>query len=192
MAVTASGSRHSVAMVPEVTYGTTPATPSFVNIRHTGCNLNLSKDSLRSEEIVASRHVQSQLTGAKKINGDINFELCYGSFDTILEAALCGTWTANVLKAGTTRRSFTVERFFADVGYYMRFKGCEFNKLNLQASANAIVKGTATILGQDMVTDTAIVSGATYASGGTTVPVVSFSGTLRKAELQSPPYPSCS
>lgn len=182
MAVTASGSRHSVAMVAEVTYGTTPATPAFTNIRYDerGCSLNLSKDAIRSTEITTSRHVQSQLTGARKIGGDINFELSYGSFDTILEAVMCGTWTNNVLKAGTTRRSFTIERLFADLACYMRFTGCEFNKISLQATANAIVSGTVTVIGQDMATDTAAITGATYASGGTTVPVVSFSGTLKE------------
>ena len=115
----ANGSRHSMRYVAESTYGQTPATPAFKPIRHTGTTLGLSKESLQSEEIRSDRQIADFRHGAYQVGGDINIELSYGSFDKLLEAVLCGTWQIDSpaagtdrLKAGTVRRSFTIERFF--------------------------------------------------------------------------------
>lgn len=106
----------------------------------------------------------------------------------VVEAAAAGR-TVNslraILKAGTVRRSFTVERFFGDIltidKPYHRFTGVEFNTLALAISANAMITGTLGVLGQNMTTGTAIVAGATYAAPTTTSPLDSFTGTLNEA-----------
>lgn len=89
------------------------------------------------------------------------------------------------LKAGTVRRSFTVERYFGDIlsadKPYHRFTGVEFNTLALAISANAMITGTFGVLGQNMTTATAIVSGATYANPTTSSPLDSFTGSLNEA-----------
>lgn len=188
----ADGSRHSMRMVAEATYGTTPANPVFNYIRHTGTTLGLSKEALQSEEIRDDRQITDFRHGARQVGGDINFELSYGSFDVILEALLGGTWDADApsagtdqLKAGTTRRSFTVERYFGDIQSadkpYHRFSGVEFNTLQLQVNANAMVTGTVGVVGKDLTTATAIVAGATYTDASTTSPLDSFTGTLNEA-----------
>ncbi|UYA98692.1 putative major tail structural protein [Xanthomonas phage vB_Xar_IVIA-DoCa5] len=91
----------------------------------------------------------------------------------------------DVLKAGVTRRSFTIERFFGDIltvdKPYHRFTGVEFNTLALAISANAMVTGTFGVLGQNMTTDTVVIAGATYADPTTTSPLDSFTGTLNEA-----------
>lgn len=188
----ADGSRHSLRYVAEATPGTTPATPAFKPIRHTGTTLALSKEALQSEEIRDDRQIADFRHGARQTGGDISFELSYGSFDDLLEAVLCGTWTADTpsvgtdeLKAGTTRRSFTLERYFADIQSadkpYHRFTGIEFNTLALAINANAMVTGTLGVLGKDFSTATAIIAGATYAAPTTTSPLDSFTGTLNEA-----------
>ncbi len=267
----ADGSRHSLRMVAESTYGTTPTTPVFDIIRHTGTTLGLSKEGVQSEEIRDDRQITDFRHGARQVGGDINIELSYGSFDVILEALLGGTWTPKatitattlsalasdnsyndsgsgfvaagfevgddvvvtgftgdidnnitsgiitavtagkitiggtdgdvivddaagesvtiatreqILKAGTTRRSFTLERFFGDIQVadkpFHRFTGVEFNSMSLAINANAMVTGTVGVVGQDMATDTVIVSGATYNAASTTSPLDSFTGSLKE------------
>lgn len=181
----ADGSRHSLRMVAESSYGVTPSNPVFDYIRHTGTTLGLTKEGLQSEELRDDRQISDFRHGARQVGGDISIELSYGSFDKILEALLGGTWTTDVLKAGTTRRSFTLERFFGDIlsadKPYHRFTGVEFNTLQLQINANAMVTGTIGVVGKDMVTGTAIVAGAKYNAVSTTSPLDSFTGTLNEA-----------
>lgn len=88
------------------------------------------------------------------------------------------------LKAGSARRSFTVERYFGDIlaadKPFHRFTGVEFNTLQLQINANAMVTGTVGVVGKDMATGTVIVTGATYNPAATTSPLDSFTGTLNE------------
>lgn len=188
----ANGSRHSMRYVAETVYGQTPATPAFKMIRHTGTTLGLSKESLQSEELRDDRQIADFRHGAYQVGGDINIELSYGSFDELLEAVLLGTWEVDSpaagtdrLKAGVTRRSFTVERFFGDIltadKPYHRFTGVELNTLSLAINANAMITGSFGVLGQNMVTATTAITGATYAPATTTSPLDSFTGTLNEA-----------
>ena len=106
----------------------------------------------------------------------------------VVEAAAAGRQIDSLrakLKAGTVRRSFTVERYFGDIltadKPYHRFTGVEFNTLALAISANAMITGTFGVLGQNMTTATGIIAGATYATPTTTSPLDSFTGTLNEA-----------
>ena len=129
----ANGAQHSLHYVAETTYGTTPSTPSFKPLPHTGTTLAITKDAVESEKLRGDRQVEDFRHGNKTVGGDITAELEYGAFDDFLEAALCGTWTTDVLKAGTTRRSFSIQRKFADLATpeFHTYKGCEINTLSL-------------------------------------------------------------
>jgi len=89
------------------------------------------------------------------------------------------------LKAGVTRRSFTVERYFGDIltadKPYHRFTGVEFNTLALSITANAMVTAVFGVLGQNMTTAENQVAGATYPAATTTSPLDSFTGVLEEA-----------
>lgn len=189
MGITATGARHSMAYVAEATYGVTPATPAFKEIRHTGATLGLSKGALESQEIRSDRQIAHFRHGNKTVGGDVPFELSYGSFDDFLEATLGGTWTADTpavgtdqLQVGVNRRSFTIERIFANLAVpeYHRYTGCEINSFNLSVAPESIITGTFNVMGQDNVLDTVIVTGATYPAGTTTEPFDSFSGVINE------------
>lgn len=90
----ADSSRHGLYAIAEVTRGTTPASPAFKTIRHTGTNLGLSRASLKSEEIRPDRQLSDFRLGTKQVGGDIMTELSYGAHDDFIEAALGGTWAA--------------------------------------------------------------------------------------------------
>jgi hypothetical protein len=179
----ADGSRHSMAFVAESSYGVTPATPAFVPVRHKSVSLALKKGAIESEEIRGDRQISDYRHGTEQVGGDLEVELSYGSFDALLEATLCGTWTTNVLRAGSTRRSFTFERRFADMSsssQYHRFTGCELASMKLSVTPDKIAGVTLGIVGQGLNLSNTAIAGSTYAASSTTMPITGFGGTINE------------
>lgn len=87
---------HKFSLIPEVTYGVTPATPTFVLTPVTGVNLALSKGTLESGIINLNRQVTDVRHGNRQVGGEISTELIYGEFDLLLQALLGGTWTPRI------------------------------------------------------------------------------------------------
>lgn len=176
----ANGAQHSLHYVAETTYGTTPSTPSFSPLPHTGTTLAVTKDAVESEKIRGDRQVEDFRHGNKTVGGDITAELEYEAFDDLLEAALCGTWSTDVLKAGTTRRSFTIQRKFGDLATpeFHTYKGCEINSLALSVSPNAMVTTTFGIIGKDLTLGTSAIAGSTFGTDSGNTPFDSFTGSI--------------
>lgn len=172
----ASNSRHQVAYVAETTFGTTPNTPSMVLLRNTGVTINLAKENFRSNEIRPDRQIVDVRHGVRRVNGDINFELSYGAFDTILESALFGAWSSNVLKVGIAPKSFTIERGFLDITQYQAFTGCMANTLSLNINPNMIT-GSVGFVGKAMVPGTSPLD-ASIDAAPTHPPFDGFSGAI--------------
>jgi hypothetical protein len=176
----ANGAQHTIHFVSEVTYGTTPAAPAFKPFPHTGTNLAMTKDGLESEKLRGDRQVEDFRHGNQSISGDVTSELEYGDLDDILEGVLCGTWAADVLKAGVTRRSFTLERKFADLATpeFHRYTGCEFNSFAMSVSPNAIVTATFGVIGKGLTLATTAIASSTYGTPSAVQPFDSFTGSI--------------
>lgn len=257
----ASGSRHRLAAIAEATYGTTPATPAFTSLRHNSCNIGLSKDAVESEEIRGDRQTTSFRHGNKSVGGDIEGELVYGEYDSLIESALCGTWTPKAtktgttisaasadnsfndsangfvaagfqvgdkftttgfatsannsswvvatvtagkitvtptgvivteaagasvtvtskqssVKAGTTRRSFSIERTFQDITQYMRYTGCETNTMSISIAPNSMVGMGFGFIGKDQSIAQTAITGATYSTLSSAGQFDSFTATI--------------
>ena len=176
----ANGAQHSLHYVAETTYGTTPSTPSFTPLPHTGTTLAVTKDAIESETIKGDRQVDDFRHGNKSVSGDVTSELEYGAFDDILEAVLCGTWATDILKAGVTRRSFTLQRKFADLTTpeFHTYTGCEFNSMALSVAPNAMVGVTFGVIGKNLSLATTAITGSTFGSDPTTSPFDSFTGSI--------------
>lgn len=174
----ASGSRHSIGYVEEVTFGVTPATPALKAFRHNSTTLSLNRSTFGSNEIRGDRQIADFRAGTRSGQGNIVAELSKGSHDDMLAAALCGTWTANVLKAGILRKSFTIERKFGDVGQYLRYYGSQVDTLQISMTTGAVVGLTFGFWSKGMESDDAIVTGATYPAALTTSPMDAISGTI--------------
>jgi hypothetical protein len=176
----ANGAQHSLHYVAETTYGTTPSTPSFTPLPHTGTTLAVTKDAIESETIKGDRQVDDFRHGNKSVSGDVTSELEYGAFDDILEAVLCGTWATDILKAGVTRRSFTLQRKFADLTTpeFHTYTGCEFNSMALSVAPNAMVGVTFGVVGKNLSLATTAITGSTFGSDPTTSPFDSFTGSI--------------
>lgn len=66
----ANASRHALAYVREETRGVTPADPAMKYLRHTSCNLNLTRDAFTSAELRRDRQISDVRTLANKIPGN--------------------------------------------------------------------------------------------------------------------------
>lgn len=176
----ANGAQHSLQYVAETTYGATPAAPSWSVLPHNSSSLALSKDAIESEKLRGDRQVEDFRHGNKSVSGDVAGELEYGAFDDLLEAALCGSWTTDVLKAGTARKSFTFERKFGDLATpeYHRYTGCEINSMALSVSPNAMVSATFGVIGKDLTISTSA-TGTDGTDAGNT-PFDSFTGSIKE------------
>lgn len=176
----ANGAQHSLYYVAETTYGTTPSTPTLSPIPHTGTSLNVSKDAIESEKLRGDRQVEDFRHGNKTVGGDITCELEYEAFDDFLQAALCGTWATDVLKAGTTRRSFTIQRQFGDLATpeYHNYTGCEINTVSISVAPNAMITTTFGVVGKDLSLSTTQIASATLGSDVGNTPFDSFTGSI--------------
>ena len=143
----ASGARHGLRYVRETSAGTTPASPAMTELNHTSCSLGLTRDTFSSSTLRSDRQIPFHRTGVDKITGDIAFEFGAAEYDLLLEAALAGTWSENVLKAGTDVHSFTFERAFANISQYAQYAGCFINQLTLSVKPNEMVTGTFSVVG---------------------------------------------
>lgn len=175
----ATGGFSGVNYVEEVTWGTTPSTPTMIALRNTSAGLVLSKDTFQSEELRSDRQISDFRHGTFQVGGDIGFELSYGEYDTLMEAALFGTWSTNVLKAGIDEKFFTIEREQTDITQYGVFTGCYMNTMNLSIAANAIVTGTFGVVGKSASYSGTPLDASPTASQ-TASPFDSFTGTLKE------------
>jgi len=178
----ANGAQHSLHYVAESTYGVTPATPTWTSLPHTGTTLALTKDAIESEKLRGDRQVEDFRHGNKSIGGDISCELEYIALDDLLEAGLGGSWTADVLKAGVTRRSFTFERKFGDLAVpeFHRYSGCEINTISMSVAPNQMVTVTFSVVGKDLVLATTEVASSTYSPDLGETPFDSFTGSIQE------------
>lgn len=97
----AVGSLVQVAYIAESTYGTTPVSSAFQEIRDATFTMNLTKETYQSEERRSDRMRQDVRHGYRSASGDITGELSSGSWDDFLQAAMGGTWATGTSAAFT-------------------------------------------------------------------------------------------
>jgi hypothetical protein len=173
MAISASKTR--LAYVAETAWGQTPATPIFQNMRFTSESLNAEKQTVTSDEIRPDRNVSDVVQTSRMASGDINDEFSYGSFDDLFESALYSTWATDVLKNGTTEKSFLFEKTFVEdngTEFFHRFAGGIINTMAIGVTAGQLVTCNFGVMAKGVAADTAIITGATY-TDATTTPVLS-------------------
>lgn len=136
-----------LAYIAETTWGTTPATPIGQLMRFTGFTPMQDKITVKSTEITNSREIADIIQTSAKGGITIPFELSYDvQFEDILQALLGGTWSTNVLKVGTTRKSFTIQRAMSDITQYQLFTGAVPSSLTLTAGMSKIIAGSTTFV----------------------------------------------
>lgn len=98
----AVSNRASIGIIPEVTFGTTPATPAFDALRFTGESLNYDIENIVSQEIRSDRMSADLIQVSSGASGSISTELSYDTFDQMLLAAMATTaWSTAVSVSAT-------------------------------------------------------------------------------------------
>lgn len=93
------GNLARLAYVQEVTFGSTPATPTGLTVRQTGFSLNADRNYIDNPELRTDGMTATGRGGALRGKGSISGKLSYGSHDDLLAAALGNFgWFSNVIK----------------------------------------------------------------------------------------------
>ena len=153
--------RVSLYVLPETTWGTTPAAGNFEELRYSGESLVFNVETASSSQIRSDRNVSDVVRTQASTSGDVQFELSYGSFDTLLEGLMMGSWATDVLKNGTTLKSFSIEKYFEGLNKYHTFKGLRVSSMSLDLGAGDMVTGSFAFLGKGIATGTSSASTGT-------------------------------
>lgn len=167
----AHGSLSRFAFIPEVTIGTIPTSPTFQIARIVSEGIEIQKQMESSNEIRADRNAGPPVDVGRMVQGPINTELSYGSYDVWFEHLFASAWSTDVLKNGILQKAMTIEKLFEQgtTDSYIRYTGCRIDTLDLQLTARQRVTANWGIMGITSPTPTtSILSGATYTAAPTT------------------------
>lgn len=180
------GSRTGLSYVTEVTYGVTPGTPSLVSLPFNSMSLDLTKERVQGNDIISDRMVRTDRHGNRAVGGDIVVDLRKADYDVLLESAFYNAFATNVLKVGTTQKSFSIEDAALDITQFRLFTGCVVNSAAFSVKPNQMVTATFGIVGKDMtIAGTSLDAVKTAAS--TNQPFDSYSGTMKIGNAGSAP-----
>lgn len=74
--------------IAEVTFGTTPATPTMIEVLRTGGTLDGKTTTVSSKAVRSDRMTQGFFRTGVNSEATMDVEAAYGQFDDLLEAAL--------------------------------------------------------------------------------------------------------
>ena len=136
--------------IVEVTPGTTPSTPTMVELGTvTGESLTGTVGTVTSEAIRDDRQIPDHTKVTEGAGGDINFEFKAETYDDFMEACFQGTWSTNVLVNGTTKRAFSIEKEVTNVSEFFMYTGMEVAAWNLSMPVASLVTSSFTFMGFD-------------------------------------------
>jgi len=148
--------------VVEATLGVTPANPVMDRIRVDGETMGPRVTYDEAAEINPNYSLSDLVAVASEGGGSFPIEFAKSAaFDSILEAVMRGTWTTNVVKGGTVKRSFTIEKSFLGGGTtkYMKFPGSRYAGLTLSGSVGGRVTGSVDVMSLSGIQSTTSVIG---------------------------------
>lgn len=171
------GSRAGLSYVAETVFGTTPATPSLIQLPYTTHSLNLTKERVTGNDIQPDRMPRVDRHGNRSVAGDIAVDLRKGDYDPLFESAFFNTFSTNVLKVGTTPKYFSIEEAATDIAQFRLFTGMAVSSLAVSIRPNQMVTGTFSMVGKDMTIAGTSVDAVKTASTGN-APFDAYSGAL--------------
>ncbi|AKU43438.1 tail subunit [Caulobacter phage Sansa] len=131
------GSQHRLLAIKETVYGTTPATPTMLEILLTRLRVNKQMGVTRSGTIRQHPFVDRMLPGRKTQDLEIGMELQTNNMDLLFEMLAAKTFSTDVLKMGDGLTSMTLEsQAQVGAGLFDHFLGAFVNRMEISFSAN--------------------------------------------------------
>lgn len=170
-------SDNTYQIVKETVGGTTPATPAFLTIEHIpGTMPELTANTVTSPTLQSSRASAGSRKTGYSVNGGLSVHFRrHTAIDLLLESALSGTFSTNVLKASNVDTSFTIQKSMkngAGTTDYKRFKGNQVASWTLTCAADGVAESTFDVIGMSQDASAAAVAGATAGAVTSGVPLV--------------------
>lgn len=137
--------RVKITYVPETVFNTTPVdSVDWVEARVTGETLSATTNRTDSTEIRSDRQITSSSKVSRQAAGAMNIELTMNTFDDLIEAAVAGTWTTDVLEVGVEERSFSIQKEFQDLSTpsFELFTGMRVGQMDLNIATGSLVTGS--------------------------------------------------
>jgi Phage tail tube protein len=181
------GSRTNISYITEATFGTTPTTPTFISVPYTTQSLNLNKERVSGRDIQSDRMLRVDRHGNRSASGDLVVDMRKADYDSFLESAFMSSWSTNVLKIGTTLKSFSIEDSANDTAStdaFRLFTGMSVSKYSCSIKPNSMIQGTFSFMGKDMAVASATAA-TTLTPGSTNKPYDAYSGTIKFADAGS-------
>ena len=152
----AASNRAALRFIAESTFGTTPSTPAFNELRYTGESLNYNIQNVTSDEIRSDRMTSDLVQVSGDASGDINIELIYDAYDEFLQACLAGTWStplavseSDITATASPTNTFVTAGgdFVSDgvvQGQWIEVRGFSDNTINGYYRVASVTSGTIT------------------------------------------------
>jgi hypothetical protein len=172
------GSRAGLSYVVESVFGTTPITPSLIQLPYTTHSLNLSKERVTGNDIQPDRMLRVDRHGNRSVAGDIAVDLRKGDYDPFFESAFFNTFSTNTLKVGTTPKYFSIEDAATDIVQFRLFTGMAVSSMAISIRPNQMVTATMSMVGKDMSISGTSVDAVKTASSAN-APFDAYSGALK-------------
>ena len=145
----ATGARSKVGYVVESVFGTTPTTPSLVELPFTSFSVNLTREEHDDNSIRSDRMERYSLSGNKSVAGSIDVNFAHSLYNVFLESALQSAFATKVLKTGTTRKSVSLEEGALDVVQYRVYKGLVVDKFEMTIPSSGVVTAKFDVIAKD-------------------------------------------
>jgi hypothetical protein len=181
MAVFAQGSRSSVGIGVESSFGVAAST--YTNLPIKTHSLDLTKERLQGQDIQADRMQRVDRHGNRSAAGSIEVDLRKGNYDDLLESAFLSTFdSSDEITIGTTPKYLTLEDAMNDVSQYRLFTGMTVSTASFSIAPNQMVDTTFEMVGKNM---TISGTGKTVSASTINSPFDSYNGAIYEGGVGS-------
>ena len=177
----AQGSRSSLAIGVETTFGTAAST--YTNLPIKTHSLDLTKERLQGQDIQSDRMPRVDRHGNRNAAGSIEVDLRKGNYDDLLESALLSSFdSADEMVIGTTPKFLTLEDRMEDISQFRLFTGMTVSTMNISIAPNQMVETSFDMVGKDMSVSG---TGKTVSASTVNSPFDSYNGAIYEGGVGS-------